>query len=40
LSLGGLYVERRTLFHKLDPRAKIFWTLLVLAVRLQRSSMA
>jgi energy-coupling factor transport system permease protein len=30
LSLGGLYVERKTLFHKLDPRAKIVWALLVL----------
>lgn len=31
MSLGGLYVERATLFHKLDPRAKILWILLVLA---------
>ncbi len=27
---AGLYVERRSLMHRLDPRAKLAWTLLVL----------
>lgn len=27
---SGLYVERETFFHKLDPRAKLVWLLLVL----------
>lgn len=28
---SGLYIEKRTFFHSLDPRAKLFWTILVLA---------
>ncbi|MEM1522069.1 MAG: energy-coupling factor transporter transmembrane component T [Thermofilaceae archaeon] len=28
---SGLYIEKRTFFHGLDPRAKLIWTLLVLA---------
>lgn len=31
MSLGGLYVEREAFFHRLDPRAKVLWALLVLA---------
>jgi len=29
---SGLYVERRSLFHSLDPRAKLLWVVLVLSV--------
>jgi len=29
--LSGLYIERRSFFHSLDPRAKLVWALLVLA---------
>ncbi|MEM0093093.1 MAG: energy-coupling factor transporter transmembrane component T [Thermofilum sp.] len=28
--LSGMYVERKSLFHSLDPRVKLAWTLLVL----------
>lgn len=28
--LSGIYVERKSLFHSLDPRAKLLWTFLVL----------